>query len=339
MSQYEGFTAPMLAGTQSNWLLLGMLTLQAYKFHVSFPNESRWIKAMAYTLYALELGQTAVTSHFAYSTLVTSWGDPTIFVQLPWSSLAPPIFTGITSATVQIFFAWRIYTLKKRFLWARITAALIVLVALMQRRVLPIMTTNVAEFPHLLLGVKVWLFGSAACDVVITLVMLYILTEYRRATPWKSTDSVVTKLIYNTVETGAITSVVAIVDVTLFIKYTDTNYHQFCAFMLGKLYTSVLFVTLNSRAEMRRVANARLTETRAGDATDVSDIQWRRNGPKTVPVTTFGLESVPIPSSSLKSPRHLTVETEEDTIKDSHVDHDVDVYELNTKKYDGTRTV
>ncbi|KAJ7218648.1 hypothetical protein GGX14DRAFT_437515, partial [Mycena pura] len=72
-------------------------------------------------------------------------------------------------------------------------------------------------------------------------------------TPWKRTDSlpVITKLIYNTIETGAITSVVAIVDVTLFILYTQTNLHQTPAFMLGKLYTSVLLATLNSRAEMR----------------------------------------------------------------------------------------
>jgi hypothetical protein len=85
------------------------------------------------------------------------------------------------------------------------------------------------------------------CDVVITVTMVIIvrpsssllpprfyvklllrtqLSEYRAATPWKGTDSLITKLIYNTVETGAVTSIVAVADVVLFITLPSTNLHQ-----------------------------------------------------------------------------------------------------------------
>ncbi|KAJ7808646.1 hypothetical protein B0H14DRAFT_2868988 [Mycena olivaceomarginata] len=101
-------------------------------------------------------------------------------------------------------------------------------------------TTQISEITRLMVGVKVWLFGSAVCDVVISL------SEYRAATPWKGTDSLITKLIYNTVETGAVTSIVAVADVVLFITLPSTNLHQWPAFMLGKLYSNVL-VTLNAR--------------------------------------------------------------------------------------------
>ncbi|KAF7300097.1 hypothetical protein MKEN_01332900 [Mycena kentingensis (nom. inval.)] len=255
-ADFEVFTAPILAGTQANWLLLGTLMLQVYKFHICFPKERWWIKALVYTLTTVECTQTAITSHFAYSILVLSWGDPTIFIHLPWSSLAGPICTGVTSASVQIFFAWRIYTLKGEQLWAKAICVVIVLLALMQSLAAFIsdalfaVTTDVSRLPALITGVKVWLIGSAVVDVLITLVMVMILTQYRMKTPWKRTDSLITKLIYNVIETGAITSVVACADVALFITRPTDNLHQTPAFMLGKLYTNVLLATLNSRAIM-----------------------------------------------------------------------------------------
>ncbi|KAF7296878.1 hypothetical protein MIND_00919300 [Mycena indigotica] len=259
MADLELLTGPMLAGTQANWLLLGTLTLQVYKFFVCFPKERAWIKAMVYTLFILECTQTGVTSHFAYSLLVLGWGNPAVFAKLPWSSLATPIFTGITSATVQIFFAWRIYTLKGEHLLAKLVCVLIVMASflgLMSSLAafvtdgLFAVTTELSKLPPLMTGVKVWLIGSAVCDVLITISMLIILTQYRMKTPWKRTDSIITKLIYNVIETGAITTIVAVADVTLFIVSSQTNLHQTPAFMLGKLYTNVLLATLNARAVM-----------------------------------------------------------------------------------------
>ncbi|KAJ7436910.1 hypothetical protein B0H11DRAFT_636807 [Mycena galericulata] len=292
MSQYENLTGPILAGTQANWALLGTLTLQVYKFHIMFPAEGPTLKALVYTIFSLEITQTAITSHFAYETLVVSWGDPSVFVKLPWSSLATPIFTGITSATVQLFFAWRIYQLKGKSMIYRIVIAVIVLLALMQSFAAIIsdarfaVTTEISEILKLMVGVKVWLIGSAVCDVVITLTMIIILSQYRAKTPWKQTDSLITKLIFNTIETGAVTSLVAVADVVLFITLPATNLHQMPAFMLGKLYSNVLLVTLNARESRGTPSN---TAASNGGETE---LQWRRpmqdpeSGPRKVHIST-----------------------------------------------------
>ncbi|KAJ7666400.1 hypothetical protein B0H17DRAFT_1089656 [Mycena rosella] len=284
MSQFETLTAPILAGTQANWALLGTLAVQVYKFHICFAKERAAIKALVYSLFLLEVVQTGITSHFAYSILVTGWGNPNIFVKLPWSSLATPIFTGITSASVQIFFAWRIYFLKGEKMVYRGICITIVLLALMQSLAAIIsdarfaVTTEVAEIQRLMSGVKTWLIGSAICDVLISLTMVVILTEYRMKTPWKRTDSLITKLIFNTVETGAITTVVAIADVVLFITFPSNNLHQTPAFMLGKLYSNLLLVTLNART-----STSTSTGTSSGSrAANISgennnhELQWRR---------------------------------------------------------------
>jgi hypothetical protein len=44
----------------------------------------------------LDLAQTAFSSHFAFGALVSSWRDPGVFVQLPWSSCSIPVLTGLS---------------------------------------------------------------------------------------------------------------------------------------------------------------------------------------------------------------------------------------------------
>ncbi|KAJ7474304.1 hypothetical protein FB451DRAFT_1248558 [Mycena latifolia] len=275
MSQYLLLTGPILAGTQFNWALLGTLSLQVYMFHTSFPKERPWLKALVYTIYLLDVAQTAISSHFAFTLLCAGWGDPAALFTLPWSSAAIPIFTGIISASVQIFFAWRIYVLKGENPLALAISVLIIVLALMQS--LAAITTDglfaaspkLSEIRNLMAGVKVWLIGSAVCDVLITVTMIIILSRYRQKTPWKKTDSLITKLIYHTVQTGAVTSIVALVDVVLFIVYPGNYLHETPAFMLGKVYSNVLLATLNSRPRSN-------DESAPTTATVGTELQWRR---------------------------------------------------------------
>ncbi|KAJ7474299.1 hypothetical protein FB451DRAFT_1248520 [Mycena latifolia] len=287
MSQYLLFRWPeyvlsQLAGTQFNWALLGTLTLQVYIFHNSFPKERAWLKALVYTIYLLDVAQTAISSHFAFRILCGGWGDPAALSNLPWSSAAIPIFTGIISASVQIFFAWRIYVLKGEKPLALAISVLIVVLALMQS--LAAITSDglfaaspkLSEIRNLMVGVKIWLIGSAVCDVLITVTMIIILSQYRQNTPWKKTDGLITKLIYHTVQTGAVTSIVAVVDVVLFILYPGNYLHEAPAFMLGKVYSNVLLATLNSRAR----SGAGVIATTATFAGEGTELQWRRQTAK-----------------------------------------------------------
>jgi hypothetical protein len=45
-------------------------------------------------------------------------------------------------------------------------------------------------------------------------------------TPWKKTDKLITKLIYHTIETGAVTAAVAVVDLILFVTFNDNFLHE-----------------------------------------------------------------------------------------------------------------
>ncbi|KAJ7455836.1 hypothetical protein FB451DRAFT_1564849 [Mycena latifolia] len=267
MSEYLLYTAPILAGTQANWALLATLAVQVYTFHTRFPNEQRWIKMLVYTVFPLELVQTGVSSHYAYWVLAIGWGNTTALEILPWSCLATPIFTGIEAALVQIFFAWRIYLLMRKTVWACAVTAVIILLALMQGVTIFIV---VAQFAHatafanvmrIMVGVKVnhpsffdlppgaWLIIAAVCDVLITTTLIIIFFQFRKQMPSEErrTDTFMVKLMLNAVETGAVTSVTAFIYLVLFLLYPDNNLEEMPTFILGKLYANVLLFSLNVR--------------------------------------------------------------------------------------------
>jgi len=282
MSEFVLLTGPILAGTQFNWGLLGLLTLQVYIFHISFPKESVGMKALVYGVFLIDVVQTALSSHFAFGILVSGWGNPEVLVKTPWSSIVLPLSSAIISATVQLFFAWRIYILNRSNRYITIAiCSVIVALALMQSLSAIVNTIRfalvnvVADFASLEAGVKVWLAGSAVCDVVITATMIVILSQYRKQTPWKKTDSIITKLIYHTVETGAVTSAVAIVELVLFLLYTDNFLHQVPSFMLGKMYSNVMLATLNART---RTTASPWTSTVSTTGADSHQLRLRNQG-------------------------------------------------------------
>ncbi|KAF7348882.1 hypothetical protein MVEN_01408400 [Mycena venus] len=223
-------------------------------FHISFPRETLGIKALVYTLFAFDLFQTGFTTQYSFAVVVTSWGNSAVFANLPWTSFSVPVGAGIVSGIVQIFFAWRIYVIKGRNTFIRIVVCLIVMTALMQSLSAIVnglrfgFAPQITDQVQLAIGVKIWLIGSFVCDILIAVTMIGIFWQVRRQTPWKATDSIIKKLIYHTVETGAVTAIAAGVELALFLVYPDTFLDEIPAFMLGKLYSNVVLATLNSRS-------------------------------------------------------------------------------------------
>ncbi|KAJ7873469.1 hypothetical protein B0H14DRAFT_3559126 [Mycena olivaceomarginata] len=276
MSEYVLYTAPILAGTQANWALMATLVVQVYTFSTRFQNERRWIKMLVYTVFPLELAQTGVSSHYAYWVLALGWGNTTALEILPWSCLATPIFTGITAALVQIFFAWSgyylpveaenldslkayfcrlIYLLMGKTVWACVVTAVIVLGVTILFVVAQFAhATAFANVMRIKVGVQVnypsffdlptgsWLIVAVVCDVFITTTLIIIFYQYRMQMPpeERRTDTFMVKLMLNTVETGAVTSVTALIYLVVFLLYPGYNIEETPTFILGKLQVSPL---------------------------------------------------------------------------------------------------
>lgn len=65
--------------------------------------------------------------------------------------------------------------------------------------------------------ISAWLVGAAVCDVLITLTIVTVLSRANQRTKFKQTTNAITRLIRFTVETGLITSVMAVIELILWL--------------------------------------------------------------------------------------------------------------------------
>ncbi|KAF8173755.1 hypothetical protein K438DRAFT_128586 [Mycena galopus ATCC 62051] len=223
---------PIFLGNAFNWLLLGLLMMQIYNYWRNFTRDRVMIKILVYGIFILELVQTAFGTHEAWWFSVQNWGNIPSLQGAPWTAILSPILCGTISAMVQIFYAFRIWTLRGN-LFPRFLAVLIVLLAMAQSLAAIIgsllldKNLNQENLIRLHPLFSLWLAGSFSTDVLITGSMIWILqtSKSTSAARISETNDLLNRLILNTVQSGTVTVVCAGITLALFIKYTNRNYH------------------------------------------------------------------------------------------------------------------
>ncbi|KAJ7461958.1 hypothetical protein FB451DRAFT_1404453 [Mycena latifolia] len=235
---------PLFIGAILVWALFGSLTIQLYDYHNTSRSSDRVsIQILVYIVFLVELLQTVLITHTSWVTLIANWGDIAALISTPWSSATTPVLNGIVSASVQCFFAWRVWQLTHSNI-GRAVAILIVAVASMQLGAAAAVTAEV-------LDLQTWLAGSLVCDSIIAISMVTILMQAQRQSRFKATETMLNRLIVNTIETGAITAGIALVELILFKLFPSTYYHITTEYVLGRMYSNVLFASLNGRQRSR----------------------------------------------------------------------------------------
>jgi len=248
-------TGPIFLGDIFNWGLFGALSVQCYIYYLAFPKDRSLPKWIVGIVYIIELIQTILSTRDGFLYFGYGWGNMNILneVGIIWFSI--PVMTGIVSCIVQLFFAWRIWVISRSMyipiiisvfsvvqaaagIWAGIHAKIIGIWSEVQKRNGP---------PTI-----VWLGGTAICDVLITITMFYCLSTSRNG--FRATNAILVKFIRLTIETGLVTSTLAVLDLVMFLAVQDANYHLAPATMLSKLYSNSLMVLLNARI---RILNGR----------------------------------------------------------------------------------
>ena len=86
---------------------------------------------------------------------------------------------------------------------------------------------------------QVHLTGTALCDILITLSMIFYLKKSQLG--FRAFNEFLSKLVNVTAETGILCTIMAILDLALFLGYRRTNYHTVPAAANSKLYANSLF--------------------------------------------------------------------------------------------------
>ncbi|THH18235.1 hypothetical protein EW146_g2704 [Bondarzewia mesenterica] len=237
---------PTLVGIYFNILLYGITILQSYLYYANFTRDKRWIKVFIVVLVLADTVNTAFDMAFIYDALIDHWANSEYIQTASWIFRTDPAMTAVIAMMVQLFFAWRVKVLTSNW-YATIAIAAFSFVQFaggLSTSILIGKFPKFLDFQNFKPAVIIWLAGSAVCDCLITFILVLYLRRYK--TGFNSTDDIVDRIIRLTVQTGLITSVVAVIDLCLYLT-NPTGLHLAFNMPLSKLYTNSLLSSLNAR--------------------------------------------------------------------------------------------
>ncbi|KAJ7206216.1 hypothetical protein C8J57DRAFT_357572 [Mycena rebaudengoi] len=255
-------TGPTMIGICFNWGLMGVLLVQLYFYHVNFAGDTLRLKALVYGIIMLDILQTGMVTADAFHWFVYGFGNMNQLDSVFLNSWDVPFLDAVIALVAQIFYCWRIYFLRKLFVFPVIIA----LISIMGCAGGIVTALNAYRHGKLhLIGSQVteqtiWLVGSAVSDVVIAAVLCWRLLCVDIGITHPS-RSLIARIVQLIVETNALTASVAVVALILFwaVPQHPTLVVPPTA-IIGKLYTNCLITVLNNRkgrdAPSTRVLNS-----------------------------------------------------------------------------------
>jgi len=236
---------------------LPITCLQTAFYYRTYPKDTTFMKALVGVLCALDVLSLILWAHAGYRYLITNYGDFAVADSMLWSVAAEPPVTGLIALSVHLFLSWRIQILDHRW---RILSIVIALASFASFSM--VITAVILEFAGIKRGssihtiVKQVEWFTLAGDISASVIVLTIsgsisLLLYRGRSGFSNTDRMLRKLTMYIVASGAITSIVRVLDLILSRAYPDTMYFLIPYICSSKAYTNAFLATLNSRASRR----------------------------------------------------------------------------------------
>lgn len=261
---YGPLAAPLLMGTLFNWGLFGILSVQVYLYHISFPRDRWTTKALVYFVYVIDTVQTCLVTRDVFNGYARHYGNLDVLDSIQTEWLAVPVFSSVVSCTVQVYYAHRIGILSGSQILRGLVCVL-ALVAGVSGIVAGSQAFRVPKFSELegtaSISTGIWLAGDAACDIIIAVLMAYFLL--RHDSKISQTHAIVQRLIRLVIETGTLTALAASIDIVLYYAFPHKAYHSCPATVLAKLYSNSMLAIFNSRI---RIVGSRDWSASDGDA-------------------------------------------------------------------------
>ncbi|KAG5652451.1 hypothetical protein H0H81_004995 [Sphagnurus paluster] len=245
MGAFDTSVGVLLIGLFFNTYLYGLVTCQFIVYANTKFNDPLWIRGIVYTLFITD------TLH---SAVVTNYNNPASLAFVSWTIPFTAIATAVTAILTQYFLGHRVFVLTK-------SKPLSVLIGLLSTLgfifgvyaglfdFLLTVIFRVAHFAPLKPFVICWLGFQTSADLVITFILTFILSRSR--TGFRTTDTIINRLIRGAVQTGLFASIFALADLFTFVLHPGTNLYAMFAYPIGRIYTNTLLDTLNARIELK----------------------------------------------------------------------------------------
>jgi len=208
------------------------------------------MKSLVALLWTLDTLHLALLIIMVYHYTVTNWGDIVALSLTTWTLKVQVLIGAIMTLIVQCFFALRIWRLNGKN-WV-LTGAIVILsllqlgfsteicmVNLFQESLNPIDSKG-DKF-----RIETGLSSDIACDLVITVAMVYYLQKSR--TGFKSTNMMINMLITYMIRTCLLTTLCTLSSLITFLVFPDALIYAAFYFIACRLYANSLLSTLNAR--------------------------------------------------------------------------------------------
>ncbi|KAF7350343.1 hypothetical protein MVEN_01339000 [Mycena venus] len=259
-------------GVLATYVLFGVVTAQAYIYYSRFPDDSPKLKALVAFIWVCEVAGTLCLGHTIYTYTISDYMRPEVLSQTLPSLAVATFFESIVEACVQGFFAYRIYAFAKT-IYIPILIWIMTLLQLLGCTVTFVKALHMIALARFEADLR-WLLLSmwsliSANDLLITVSLVTVLIT-RRTYAQKRTLTLVNKLVVWTIETGMLTSLMAIlilvcVCLSVLLVSADLNVPHFLKFMAmkdnliwlaltaieSKMYSNSFLASLNSRTTLR----------------------------------------------------------------------------------------
>ncbi|KIK64594.1 hypothetical protein GYMLUDRAFT_56680 [Collybiopsis luxurians FD-317 M1] len=211
-------------------------------------------------------------TYIAWWSLGSGWGLLERIKIFPPEANPLPALIGIDISFTHAFYCWRIFILGKSYIIpviiSLISAAQLSLSIYVSAMILKVFETRqlLDEFTA---AISAWNACSAAADSLITAAMVFFLLRERKNATYKHTIMRVETAIKYIIETGAITVIVMLVELAIFLALPDETY----SYMVGKIYANALLANLNSRITFVTSGTAHLYQSNS-DIQSTVNILW-----------------------------------------------------------------
>ncbi|KAI0717411.1 hypothetical protein C8T65DRAFT_737992 [Cerioporus squamosus] len=264
-------------GTVATSCLYGITLVQTYIYYKRNSSDPTYLKLLVFFLWVLDSLHLALITHSLYFYAVTNFSNLLELMIPTWSILSQIVVTGVSDGTVRGIFCQRVWKLSNKnwlLCLAIVVSSLVVFsgsIAFAVKGYVGSLQSifrdpwsdmnstrfSIASFADLsqisdILYVS--LGAGVVADVLIAASMCVLLAK--RRTGFARTDSMVRVLMMYSINTGALTSLCAMLCLVTYANMPNDFVFIAFYFVLPKLFLNSLLATLNARRPLRESNSA-----------------------------------------------------------------------------------
>ncbi|KZT09002.1 uncharacterized protein LAESUDRAFT_569221 [Laetiporus sulphureus 93-53] len=232
-------------------IFFGVTLLQMYQYYDRYWSDKLWLKTFVAVIGILDTLQLMTVVHSNWWYLVEHYADASALSIVPWSLATEVAITVSIGLFVQCFFASRVYRLSRN--WAVTVPVVLLTVTQFILGIYYVVTGQKTKLASTIAGITWASTASLACsiaaDTLITTSLCFYLQRSRSGL--RRTDKLIDILIVYTVNTGLITTVLALCTIILSEVLANTYWDCITYFMISKSYVNSTLATLNARDKLR----------------------------------------------------------------------------------------